>query len=73
MFKNIFIMGSSKAGKTTLAKIIAKKYGYSVISIDDIVTAMAAFPDMNISWDGDHVKIAEQMAPFLAIYLKELS
>lgn len=73
MFKNIFIIGSSKAGNTTLAKMIAKKYGYSVISIDDIVTAMEAFPDMNISWNGDHTKIAEQMAPFLAIYLKELS
>ena len=73
MFKNILIIGSSKAGKTTLAKMIAKKYRYSVISIDDIVTAMEAFPDMNISWNGDHTKIAEKMAPFLAIYLKELS
>ena len=73
MFKNILIMGAGKAGKTTLAKMIHEKYGYSVISIDDIVTAMEAFPALNISWDGDHVKIAEQMAPFLAIYLKELS
>ena len=73
MFKNIFIMGASKAGKTTLAKMICKKYGYSVVSIDDIVTAMAAFPELHISWDGDHDKIAEQMAPFLSIYLKELS
>ena len=73
MFKNILIMGVGRSGKTTLSKMIGKKYGYSVISIDDIVTAMAAFPDLNISWDGDHVRIAGQMAPFLSIYLKELS
>lgn len=73
MFKNILIMGVGRAGKTTLAKMIAGKYRYSIISIDDIVTAMGAFPGLNISWDGDHAKIAEQMAPFLTIYLKELS
>ena len=73
MFKNILIIGSSKAGKTTLARMIAQKHRYSVISIDDIVTAMEAFPDMNIAWNGDHNQIAEKMAPFLAIYLKELS
>ncbi|MBR5312229.1 MAG: hypothetical protein IKU40_05035 [Clostridia bacterium] len=73
MFKNILIMGVGRAGKTTLAKMIAEKYRYSIISIDDIVTAMGAFPGLGISWDGDHAKIAEHMAPFLTIYLKELS
>ena len=73
MYKNILIMGVGRAGKTTLAKMIAGKYGYSIISIDDIVTALGAFPGLNISWDGDHAKIAELMAPFLTIYLKELS
>ena len=53
--------------------MISRKYGYSIISIDDIVTAMGAFPDWNISWDGDHDRIAEQIAPFLSAYLKELS
>ena len=73
MFKNILIIGPGRAGKTTLAKMIHKKYGYSVIRIDDIVTAMEAFPSLGISWDGDAAKIATQMAPFLRIYLKELS
>ena len=73
MFKNILIIGTGRVGKTSLAKMIAKKYGYSVISIDDIVTAMKAFPDLHIAWDGDHDKIAAQMAPFLSVYLKELS
>ena len=73
MFKNILIIGPGRAGKTTLARMIHQKYGYSVIRIDDIVTAMEAFPALEISWDGDATKIATQMAPFLRIYLKELS
>ena len=73
MFKNILIMGPGRAGKTTLSKMILKKYGYSIISIDDIVTALAAFPELNIAWDGDHGKIAAQMSGFLIKYLKELS
>ena len=73
MYKNIFIMGPGKAGKTTLSKMINKKYGYSIISIDDIVTSLEAFPSLNISWDGEHEKISKQMSDFLIKYLKELS
>ncbi len=73
MYKNILIIGPGRAGKTTLSKMIHEKYGYSIISIDDIVTALAAFPKLNISWDGDHGKIAEQMSCFLSKYLTELS
>ena len=28
MFKNILIIGTGRVGKTSLAKMIAKKYGY---------------------------------------------
>ena len=73
MYKNIFIMGPGRAGKTTLSKMINKKYGYSIISIDDIVTSLEAFPSLNISWDGEHEKISKQMSDFLIKYLKELS
>lgn len=73
MYKNILIMGPGRAGKTTLAKMINRKYGYSIISIDDIVTSLEAFPELNISWDGNHVEIAKALAPFLIKYIKELS
>lgn len=73
MYKNILIMGAGRSGKTTLSKMIHETYGYSIISIDDIVNALAAFPELNISWDGDHKKIAEQMSCFLSKYLTELS
>ncbi len=35
MYKNIFIIGTGRAGKTTLSKMINKRYEYSIISIDD--------------------------------------
>ena len=73
MYKNILIMGPGRAGKTTLSKKIHETYGYSIVSIDDIVTALSAFSGLNISWDGDHAKKAEQMAGFLSVYLKELA
>lgn len=73
MYKNVFIMGPGRTGKTTLSKMINKKYGYSIISIDDIVTSLEAFPNLNISWDGEHKKISKQMSDFLIKYLKELS
>ena len=38
MYKNVFIIGPGRAGKTSLAKLLNKKYGYSIISIDDIVS-----------------------------------
>ncbi len=73
MYKNIFIMGPGRSGKTTLSKMINKKYGYSIISIDDIVTALEAFPNLNITWNSEHTKTSEQMSHFLITYLKELS
>ena len=73
MYKNIFIMGPGRVGKTTLSKLINKRYGYSISSIDDILVALRAFPQLQIDWEGDHEKNAEQMAEFLAIYLKELA
>ncbi len=72
MYKNVFIMGPGRAGKTTLAKLLNKKYNYSIISIDDIVTSLEVF-DLDISWEGNHVETAKKMAPFLEKYLIELS
>ena len=72
MYKNIFIMGPGRAGKTTLSKMLNKKYRYSIISIDDIVTSMEVF-DIGIYWEGNHLLTAKKMAPFLTKYLKELS
>lgn len=73
MYKNILIMGPGRAGKTTLSKMINKKYGYSIISIDDIVTSLEEFPEIDISWDKSHEYNRKRLSRFLIKYLKELS
>ena len=73
MYKNILILGAARSGKTTLAKRIAKEKGYSLISIDDIVSGFEAFPELEIHHDGDAVDTAKRLAPFLIKYLTELS
>lgn len=73
MDKNILIIGAARSGKTTLAKKIAKEKGYSLISIDDIVSGFEAYPELQIHHDGDAVDTAKRLAPFLIKYFKELS
>ena len=73
MYKNIFIMGPGRAGKTTLSKMLNKKYGYSIISIDDIVSGFEAYPKLLIYHDGDENETAKRLVPFLIKYLAELS
>lgn len=71
--KNILILGPARSGKTTLAKRIAKEKGYSLISIDDIVSGFEAYPELQIHHDGDAIDTAKRLAPFLIKYLTELS
>lgn len=73
MKKNILIIGAARSGKTTLAKKFVKEKGYSLISIDDIVSGFEAFPELQIHHDDDAVDTAKRLAPFLKKYLTELS
>ena len=73
MDKNILIIGAARSGKTSLAKRIAKEKGYSLISIDDIVSGFEAYPELQIHHDGDAIDTARRLAPFLIKYLTELS
>ena len=73
MEKNILIIGAARSGKTTLAKMIAKKRGYSIISIDDIVSGFEAYPELCIHHDGDSNDTAKRLVPFLIRFLTELS
>ena len=73
MYKNIIVLGAARSGKTTLAKRIAKEKGYSLISIDDIVSGFEAYPELQIHHDGDAVDTAKRLAPFLIKYFTELS
>lgn len=73
MNKNILIIGAARSGKTTLAKKLAKEKGYSLISIDDIVSGFEAFPSLSIHHDGDAVDTAKRLAPFLMRFFTEIS
>lgn len=73
MKKNILITGAARCGKTTLAKKLNKKYGYSIISIDDIVSGLQAYPELNIQHDGDTDITTKNLGPFLEKYFIELS
>ena len=73
MDKNILIIGSARSGKTTLAKKFVKEKGYSLISIDDIVSGFEAYPELNIHHDGDDMITSEKLAPFLRKLFIELS
>lgn len=71
--KNILIIGAPRSGKTTLAKKFVKEKGYSLISIDNIVGGLEAYPELNISHDGEDNNTASRLAPFLEKLLIELS
>lgn len=73
MKKNILIIGASRCGKTSLARKLHHECGYSVISIDDIISGLAAYPELNICHNGDRDVTAKNLAPFLEKYLIELS
>lgn len=48
--KNIIILGAARAGKSTLARMLHKKYNYSIVSIDSFVSALKeGFPELGIT------------------------
>lgn len=74
MNKNILIIGAARSGKTTLAKKFVKEKGYSLISIDNIIGGLEAFPSLNIGhFTNNDADTAINIAPFLMKYFTELS
>lgn len=73
MDKNILIIGAARSGKTSLAKKFVKEKGYSMISIDDIVSGFEAYPELNILHDGKDTETSTRLVPFLIKFFTELS
>ena len=73
MKKNILIVGASRCGKTSLARKLHHECNHSVISIDDIISGLEAYPSLKICHNGDRDLTAKNLAPFLEKYLIELS
>jgi adenosyl cobinamide kinase/adenosyl cobinamide phosphate guanylyltransferase len=71
--KNALIFGSSRAGKTTLARRINEELGYNIVSINSHVDAVIrAYPQLQIKQHGeiqnvdDFLNTIEMVTPFLA-------
>lgn len=71
--KNIIILGAARAGKTTLAQMIHKKYNYSIISIDSFVSALHDnFPSLGIAHSNTEEKF-KLLPPFVFSYMKKIT
>ena len=68
--KNIIIAGSSRSGKSTLAKKINEELGYFVIGLDKLVAVFGeAYPQLDIRLNWDRKKTTDNIAPFLGHFL----
>ena len=72
MKNNIIIAGVPRAGKSTIAHMLSKKYGYQHVSMDSIIAGFEkCFPETGVStYQGlssmDTLKvISSKMAPFV--------
>jgi chloramphenicol 3-O-phosphotransferase len=77
--KNILLFGSSRSGKTTLAKRLQKEFGLNIVSWDILIHAFAwAFPQLEINFNGifeqpSENQTSKNITPFVAHYLCELA
>jgi len=72
--KNIIIAGSSRAGKSTLARKINEELNYFVISVDKLIaTFQGAYPQLNIKLAWNRRKATDNLAPFLGHFLGAFS
>lgn len=68
--KNIIITGSSRAGKSTLARKINEELNCFVLGLDKLVAAFhGAYPQLNIRLAWNRKKTAANLAPFLGHFL----
>ena len=74
MDKNILIIGPARAGKTTLSRKLNEQLKYSIVNLDNIISALElAYPELEIKHDALDVVVASNFASFIINYLKELS
>ena len=72
--KNIILMGTSRAGKTSLAIELSKKLGYNFISIDSLVYAFGeVYPELGINHSNRDGTSVKNLSKFLWAYIKNLA
>lgn len=66
--KNILILGTGRSGKTTLAKMIHKKCGHSLISVESLLSCFQSlYPEIGMKND---IYCDKLITPFVAEYIK---
>ncbi len=72
MTKHILISGVPRAGKSTVSRLIAKRYGYQHISMDSVIAGFEqCFPETGVSSyveptpEASMRTVSRKMAPFL--------
>ena len=69
--KNILILGSARSGKSTLASLLAEKFGFSVVDVDAFIGAFKEnYPDLGFDY---HSKNNHLIAPFVTSYVNALT
>jgi hypothetical protein len=72
--KNIIIAGSSRSGKSSLARKINEELDYFVINVDKLVAVFqGAYPQLDIRLNWNRRKTTENIAPFLGHFLGAFS
>lgn len=71
--KNIIIAGVSRAGKSTLAKKIAKEYQMTYIPFDSIVSTLEnLYPEIGIAHMDENIQMSKRIAVLLEEFVKHL-
>lgn len=72
--KNIIIAGSSRSGKSTLAKRIARNLQMSYLPMDSIVSTLETlYPQVGIAHRDDNRDMSGQIARFLQEWIQHLA
>ena len=71
MVNRIFILGAARSGKTTLAQMLAEKFGCGILSLDAFVSAFEEnYPELGIF---HHSQNNHLIAPFVASYVNSFA
>ncbi len=73
MYKNLLIIGAARSGKSTLARLVSKKFGYNVLSIDNLISGFEKIPSCGIMHDGADEETSKNIEPFLEGLFTEIS
>lgn len=73
MMKPVILAGTSRSGKTTLARRLQQETGYSLVSGDALIcTFESIYPQLNISHEGDWTTVCRTWEDFILVYLNHM-